>query len=554
MSAIAHRDFRIIINDDFGSHLEFGQDLFDMWGRTAVNTYSLCIGSDVVNYDSAARATKKESLRRAHEEGRLPGERARHWYAFFVAAGRDPVAMAVEGCRRNGIEVFTSLRINDIHHGANPDDPGHRLNISAFWREHPEFRAKGWERAREDEFKGEYPDFRKERWDRRAWASYSFEYPEVRARILAVVGEVSQRYDIDGFDLDFTRQPPFFDRGREYECRHHMTEMVREAHRILAEAGKKKGKRIKLMAACGPTVERSAQVGLDAAAWVKEGLVDILLPHQDGDTGTDIPAEEFVELAKGTGVEICPNFDNVARPGLTANIYVTAAVLRAEAMRCYRSGADGMQLFNHFCVNERGNFESLVYDEGVFSELGEPEVLAGKDKYGVYMRGLPVALTGGKVPELPPGRGCYWINLPSGRRVPAPAPGRERSGKAEYSFTIDDDIPAARAAGRLRQAKLAFDIVHAGPEDDIRFTLNGKAVGEEAVWRHCRGGDPLPGYAYLPPFMHCEVDLAKVDSVRAGSNTLGIEAVNLGDPTGAPDKFRGLDAVFYNVELLLRYA
>lgn len=553
MTRSPSKGFRIIINDDFGSHLDFGQDLFDMWGRTSVNTYSLCIGSDVVNYDSAVRATRKESLRLAHQENRIPNERARHWYDFFVVAGKDPLAMAVDGCRRNGLEVFASLRINDIHHGANPDDPGHRLNVSPFWRAHPEFRAKGWERAREDEFKGKYPDYRKERWDGRAWASYSFEYPEVTERVLAVVREVSERYDIDGFDLDFTRQPPFFDRGREYECRHHMTSLVRSAHDMLAAAGRKKGKRIRLAASCGATAAKSEQVGLDTKTWVREGLVDILLPRQDCDAGTDIPVEEFVELAKGTEVEVCPNFDNVARPGETANIYLTAAVLRAAAMRCYRAGADGIQLFNCFAVNERGNFEALVYDEGMFSEIGEPDVLAGKDKYCVFMQGLPVALTGGKVPQLPPARGYYWIDLPLGRRVPPPAPGRETSGKAQYRFMIDDDIQAGLAAGRLRQAKLVFDIVHAGPEDDIRFTLNGGRVGEEAVWRLCRGRDPLPGYEHLPPFMHCEVDLTKVDDVRTGQNTLGIETKRLGDPTGAPDRFRGLDAVFYNVELLLRY-
>ena len=554
MSATAHRDFRIIINDDFDSHRDFGQDLFDMWGRTAVNTFSLNIGADVVHYDSQVRATVKENLRLAHEEGRLPDDRGQQWYAFFVEGGRDPLAMAVEGCRRNSIEIFASLRINDIHHGADPEDDGLRLGISPFWREHPEFRAKGWERAREEAFEGKYPDYRKERWDRRAWASYSFEHPEVRQRVLDVVREVSERYDIDGFDLDFTRQPPFFDRGREYACRHHMTEMVREAHEILAEAGKKKGKRIRLMASCGSTVEKSEAVGLDAGTWVKEGLVDILLPRQDCGAGTDIPVEAFVELAKGTEVEICPNFDNVARPGQTANIYVTAAVLRAAAMRSYRGGGDGMQLFNFFCVNERGNFESLLYGEGMFSEIGEREVIEGKDKYCVFMQGLPVALTGGEPAEQPHGRVTYWIDVSFGRRVPPPAPGRKASGKAEYRFRIDDDVRAARAAGRLRQGQLTFDIVHAGPEDEIRFELNGEAVGEEALWGVYCGGDPPSGCEHLPPFMHYALDLAKVEDVRVGVNTLGIEAVKLGEPTGTSERFRGLDAALYNVELLVRYA
>ncbi|MFH0962691.1 MAG: glycoside hydrolase family 18 protein [Planctomycetota bacterium] len=553
MSRQGKKGFRIIINDDFDSHLEYNQELFDLWGRTAATAFSLNIGADLANYPSKARATLGESLRAAHEEGKLPGEWGKHWYEFLVAEKKDPIAIAIEGCRRNGMEIFTSLRMNDIHHGADPEHPVLRLLISPFWREHPEFRAKGWERAKDEEFKGEYPEYNKERWDRRAWASYSFEHAEVRQRVLDVVREVSERYDIDGFDLDYSRQPPFFDRGRGYECRHHMTELVREARRILDEAGKKKGKRIKLAAPCRPTIRKSEKVGLDAGAWVKEGLVDILMPGQDAGSGTDFLLEEFLELAKGTRTEICPNIDNVAWPGVTANIYVDAAVLRAAAMRCHKGGAQGLQLFNFFTINERGHFCTQLFKEGLFSEIGEAREIEHKDKFYIFRQGLPVALTSGKVPEAMEDRGNYWLSLPLDRRVPPPMSGRKSKGRAEYRFNIADDIEEGRASGIVSEQRLSFSIAHAGPKDEIRFTLNGEAVAPEAMQREYRDGHPLPAYAYFPPYMYYEIDLAKVRDVRNGWNTLGIEAVRLDDGSQPNERFRGLDAVFYDIELLVKY-
>ena len=165
MSAAKGDGFRIIINDDCDSHQAFDETLFDLWGRTAATTYSLCIGGDVLNYPSAVRGTFAENLKRQHAEGKLPSEHKRFWYEFLVVAGKDPLAMAVEGCRRNGMEIFASLRMNDVHHGADPDGAALGTLVSPFWREHPEYRAKGWQRAKSSGPEAAYPEYRKERWD-----------------------------------------------------------------------------------------------------------------------------------------------------------------------------------------------------------------------------------------------------------------------------------------------------------------------------------------------------------------------------------------------------
>ena len=551
MSAAKGNGFRIIMNDDLDSHQAYDQALFDLWGRTAVTTYSLCIGGDVLNYPSTVRGTVGESLKRAHAEGKIPSEHRRFWHQLLTVEGKDPLAMAVEGCRRNGMEIFASLRMNDVHHGADPDSAALGWLVSPFWREHPEYRAKGWERTKTDGPVTTYPEYRKERWDWRVWVAYSFEHEAIRQRVLDVVADVVERYDVDGFDLDFSRTPPFFDRGRGYECRHHMTDVLRRARAILDKASKKRGKSLKLSAACRQTIAESETEGLDIRAWVEEGLVDILMPCQKCGAGTDLVIEEFVSLAEGTKTEICPNLDNVARPGVTANIYVTSPVVRAAALRFLKGGADGMQFFNFFISNEPGHFSTQLFWEGLFTEVGEPEVMEGKDTFHIFQQGLPVPLTGGKLPPPVEGRGYYWIDLPLDRHVPPPAPGRKESGSVEYKFYIPDDVEAARDAGTLAGQTLYFSIVHARPEDEIVFTLNGEPLTDKAVYALLRDGEPLKSYEYVPAHMDYQVDLAQVKDVRNGWNVLGIEARKLTED--ANERFRGLDAVFYDVALSLRY-
>ena len=548
--------FRVILNDDFDSHARFEPELFDLVAETAVTTFSLCVGADVANYPSRVRTTLADNLRQARDDGRLPESHWSFWYEFLVVEQRDPIAMAIRECRRCGLEFFASLRINDIHHGKNPEDPHLRLMISPFWRDHPELRARGWERAPEPKEPRVYPDVEPERWDRRAWASYSFEHAAVRQRVLAVVEEIATEYDIDGFDLDFSRAPPFFDRDRGRDDAHHMTDLVRETRAILDRASARRGRRILLAAPCRPTVAKSAAAGLDVAAWIREGLVDILMPGQDNGSGTDCRLDEFLALSATADTEICPFVDNVARPGGGANVYTTPAVLRAAALHCHAGGAQGMQLFNFFAFNEPGHFETQLFREGVFTQLGERARLEQHDKHCIYRQGLPVPLTGGRVSASCADNGVYgdyWLRLPLDWRLPPPILGRSDRGRAEFEFRIADALATAWSGTRLPKLRLTFSIVHADPADEFRFRINGELIPADAMSVLARGRDLPKAFRFLPPILDWVADLTHLAAVRSGRNTLEIETVRLGPAEAANAAFRGLDAQLYDVELSVRY-
>ncbi len=83
------------------------------------------------------------------------------------------------------------------------------------------------------------------------------------------------------------------------------------------------------------------------------------------------------------------------------------------------------------------------------------------------------------------------------------------------------------------------------------MTLNGERLTKEALYALLRDGEPLAAYACFPPRMDYELDLSQVKDVRNGWNVLAIEAKKLTED--ANERFRGLDAVLYDVELSLRY-
>ena len=524
-------EFRVIINDDCSSHNRFDAEFFDLWGESAVNTFHLCIGTNVYwGYDTQAGDSYKELLIRARDEGVLDPNRthanegsASDRYRILVTEGKDPLAMAVQGCRKNGIEVAASQRMNDKHHGAYRGSP----NLS---RQVLELLASPWVRA--------HPEWRVKGWDRRAWVSLNFEHPGVRQYRLDVLSDVASRYDIDGYDLDFMRSPPFFDRGRERECAHHLTDLVRRARKILDEEGAKRGKRIKLSASCMRNVRRCEDVGMDIRTWVKEGLVDMLIPSWHKQDATDLPIEEFLELADSTGVEICPRLGGGVCPR-------TGDAVRARALDCHKRGAHGMELFNFFWLEnplDRG-----LYDDGVYAELADSAAMARKDKHYQFQDGLPIALTVG---ELPPHDYYYWLDVSLGQRLPPPVPGRKKSGRAEYRFHVADDIESARADGVLAGQRLTFTIVHATWMDEITFTLNGEAVDAKGEYH---SGAPLPTRRPMPPYMQYDIDLVTVKGFRTGWNTLGIDVRNLSDAFIPSDMYRGLDAVLFEMELVLKY-
>ena len=131
-------------------------------------------------------------------EGALARKLYKNTYAWSLTSVDYPERM-LSRSHENGIRGWVSVRMNDAHY---PKQPGHPYH-STFWREHPEWRL--------------------------ANTSLDYARPEVRRHYLNLVREVTERYDLDGLELDFMRHGYYFRPGEENAGSRVMTDFVREA-------------------------------------------------------------------------------------------------------------------------------------------------------------------------------------------------------------------------------------------------------------------------------------------------------------------------------------
>jgi len=238
--------------------------------------------------------------------------------------GVDYPARVIERCRHDGISPWISLRMNDCHYNANLDHPFH----SPLWRK-PELFRQG-----DPGYFGQ---------------SLDYAHAEVRAHYLALVVETLARYDIDGLELDFMREPYLFSKGKEQEGRALLTTMVREVRKLTDETAKRRGHPIKLGVRVPSSPQTALGLGLDAPTWAREGLVDLVVVTPRWATlQFDMPLAEWRRLL-GDDVTLAGGLEVLYRPcSATAHRAVTIEEAAGAAVAVLSGGADAVYLFNYF--------------------------------------------------------------------------------------------------------------------------------------------------------------------------------------------------------------
>ena len=254
-----------------------------------------------------------------------------------------------EAHRRN-LDVFYSFRVNDIHDGHIPRE------FSTFKQEHPEWLLG-------DQF-GEFP------------TSLNFAIPEVRDLKLRTIEEIFSKYDFDGIELDLMRFPRFFVEFLEYRNSFVLTDLMRTVRQKLNAQARQRGRAIKIAVRVDENLMACRLNGFDIGTWIDEGLIDILIV---GDyafpRGQDI--KRFRQLTQGNPVHLYVCVAHPAKVIGGANHLQGegATVLRGLAGNYWWHGADGMYTFNLF-----PHHDPLSYQASLLKEIGDPQVLAKKDK------------------------------------------------------------------------------------------------------------------------------------------------------------------------------
>jgi hypothetical protein len=258
--------------------------------------------------------------------GRLGDARYDRLDRSFRTRGLDILQLLVDRCHELGVKVYVSERTSE---GGHTDQS----------RAHPEWflkagAARGW--------------------------SPNYALPEVRAFIRDLMLYTAENYDLDGLTMDFSRCRYNFEAGEEKL--EYMTDLLRQLRAGLDRIGKTRGRHLALNASfvCGTWYDGRTpeQQGFDPEGWVKEGLVDCLMPE-----GRD--AAKYLTVCHGTKTKCYPrysNFEDFAANMLMPDLHdPTAQEDKADktpyyqlsplqiaegALKWYDAGADGIFLFN----------------------------------------------------------------------------------------------------------------------------------------------------------------------------------------------------------------
>lgn len=281
-------------------------------------------------------------------------------FKALIKVGLCPLQMVIDFAHDNQMELFASVRMNDVH------DSFVRGLMTTWKREHPELLV---------ETEGMLPD------KRLYITAQDYSHEAVRQRKHEIFEEVCQRYDVDGFELDFVRQPVFFSRtmrgepvtAEEIEI---ITAFLRRIRKLTDETGRRRGRPILLAARVPDSFELSLKIGLDIKEWLNEDLVDILI-QGGGYAPFSLPVAEFAKEAHKHGVNVYPCNNSPSAP---------PEVARALASKWYDQAADGIYFWNlgvplTHPTPKIGQdlIEAQRRYYAPLGEVGDPETLAGKE-------------------------------------------------------------------------------------------------------------------------------------------------------------------------------
>ena len=240
--------------------------------------------------------------------------------------GIDYPARVLNRCRERGLSAWISLRMNDVHSQDMPDHPRH----STFWRQNPHLRRQGYE--------GYYS------------RALDYEHAEVRDHYMRLIDETLDRFDIDGLELDFLREPYLFSRGREAHGQVILTDWIAQVRQRVRVAQQRRGHRIQLGVRVPSRPDVAMAFGLDAVTWARRQLVDLITVGPRWATlEYDMPLTDWRLRLADTAVTLLGGLDVLIRPFRSANQRgVRPDEALGAAAQVMHQGAQGIYLFNYF--------------------------------------------------------------------------------------------------------------------------------------------------------------------------------------------------------------
>jgi len=369
----------------------------------------------------------------------------------------DLVGWLVTETRRRGLEVFWNHRVSEV----DMDSEG----TGAAWRDGP------------DPLKRAHPEWvLKTNWWRHGL--WNFAVPAVRVHTVRALREVAEKYDFDGLQIDFARHVPCLPPGRQWELRHHVTELMRMARRMTLEVARGRKRPLLLAAKVPENLEGCRIDGFDVGSWCRENLVDILTL---GSRSADVNLAAFRRIAAPRNIKFQPCFDD--HHTTDGYRYAPIEVLRGVFADWWQQGADSVVTFNwsnappEVC-KRLGQLPGPISHQEAYHEIGSLATMAFKDKTFVVQR-----------------RGGYpWAEGFFNRNDTALLPMRLRGeASAAIPVRLSDDLP--QHAARVRSVMLRAILFNATDDQPVQTELNGTLLPlltRDPRWKDAQIFSPKP--------------------------------------------------------------
>ena len=342
----------------------------------------------------------------------------------LIQAGHDPLRVVCDRAHRRGMFVYPVLLVQQ---GTGKRGRDVRSSEFRFNNRHLEIGAGG----------GIDPGFP-------GFHGLDFKHEAVRQERFALIEESLNRYPLDGFELQLNYMPYYFRPDEVESGSRIMTEWIRRVYQAVKQSGEQRELALRVPA----SLDQCESVGLDIREWLRQGIVDVLIPQGPGRFDQMLDLAPVLEAARGSTCRIHGYLPSTVDSDRL--LESTLPMTRAAACNLWDQGVHGLyvaQWFNNW------PYGSSFYER--LREIPHPEVMAPQDKY--YF----VQTVTGRYPDRP-GR-----QLPADLKVNRPV---------TVKFSITDELPRWEKVGRVHEVLLRIRLDNTTEVDRIDFRLNGKPL------------------------------------------------------------------------------
>lgn len=372
-------------------------------------------------------------------------------------AGVDSAGRLVQETRKRGLEVFWSHRVSEVDISPSGRGAAWKEAAHPFKQEHPDWLLKTW-------------------WPHGLW---NYAVPEVRQFKVDLLRQITEAYDLDGFQLDFARHVPCLPPGRQWEMRHHVTRFVRTVRIMLLDVARRRGRPILLAARVPRNLEGCRVDGFDIVEWSRQNLVDVLTL---GTRSVDVDVAGYRKATTGSHIKLQPCLDD--HHATDGYRYPPIEFFRGAFANWWQQGADSVVTFNWSNappeIGDRvGARPGPKSQQQAYHEIGSPATLANRDKVFVVER-----------------RGGYpWAEGYFNRNDTAPLPIRLKPGGRPTTLTVRISDDLVRLADTVKQVIARVILFQARPDDEFEVRMGGTPLRQlvrDADWKDPQIFSPRP--------------------------------------------------------------